>query len=242
MSMVGLPTLLLWEDILCMCGIKRTTLEIDRISHSNGMYSILSNVDYVSPTLPPHQGNAKLICLEDNDAVIKMLIKGRTNKLWHVPRTHRIDLDWLFEILREDPGVNSKYINTKEQVAGIFTKGIFTMPQWQHFAFLCNIAESSLSVDNFSKLTNVKHSLPCIAHCSALFSFALLPRDFVRMGEFRNTYARIQGKRNFASGGEETPSAQAIADMYTVPPGMKDLYKTLGGQGECNIRKYLRQV
>ena len=89
-----------------MYGIKRTTLETDRIFHSNGMYSILSHVDYVSPTLPPHQGNAKLICLEDNDAVIKMLIKGRTNKLRHV----------LFEVLREDPGVNIKYINTKDQV------------------------------------------------------------------------------------------------------------------------------
>ena len=105
-----------------MYGIKRTTLEIDRIFHSNGMYSILSNVDYVSPTLPPHQGHAKLIRLEDNDAVIKMLIKGRTNKLRHVPRTHRINLDWSFEVLREDPGVNIKYINTKEQVADIFTK------------------------------------------------------------------------------------------------------------------------
>jgi hypothetical protein len=206
-----------------MYGIKRTTLEIDRIFHSNGMYSILSNVDYVSPTLPPHQGNAKLICLEDNDAVIKMLIKGRTNKLRHVPRTHRIDLDWLFEVLREDPGVNIKYINTKEQVADIFTKGIFTIPQWQHLAFLCNIAESSLSVDNFSKLTNVKHSLPCIAHCSALFCFALLPRDLVSMGDYRRTHHRIQGKRYFASGGEETPSVR-----FTVPAGFPDPYFILG--------------
>ena len=147
MRMVGLPVLLLWEDILCtMYGIKRSALGIDRIFNSSGMYSILSNVDYVSPTLPPHQGNAKLICLEDNGAVIKMLIKGRTNKLRHVPRTHRIDLDWLFEVLREDPGVNIKYINTKEQVAEIFTKDIFTIPQWRHLAFLRNIGDSSLSV------------------------------------------------------------------------------------------------
>ena len=130
MRMVGLPTLLLWEDILCtMYGVERSSLEIGRLFHSNDMSSILSDVDYVSPTLPPHQSNAKLICLEDNDAVIKMLIKGRTNKLRHVPRTHRIDSDWLFEVFTEDPGVNIKYINTKEQVADIFTTGMFTIQQ-----------------------------------------------------------------------------------------------------------------
>jgi hypothetical protein len=63
MRMVGLPTLLLWEGILCtMYGVKRSSLEIDRVFHGNGMYSILSNVDCVSPTLPPHQGIAKLSC------------------------------------------------------------------------------------------------------------------------------------------------------------------------------------
>ena len=41
----------------------------------------------------------ELVVLEDNDAVIKMSMKGRTNRMRHVPRTHRIDLDWLFDVM-----------------------------------------------------------------------------------------------------------------------------------------------
>ena len=41
--------------------------------------------------------NAKLVVMEDNEAVIKMIIKGRSPTLRHVSRTHRVDLDWLFE-------------------------------------------------------------------------------------------------------------------------------------------------
>ncbi len=63
--------------------------------------------------------------LEDNDAVIHMIMKGRTNRMRHVPRTHRIDLDWLFDLMREDSSLKLKYKNTKSQVADIFTKGLW---------------------------------------------------------------------------------------------------------------------
>ena len=71
-----------------------------------------------------------------------MIKKGRTNKLRHVPRTHRIDLDWLFYILREDPGLKIKYISTKDQVADIFTKGLFTAQFWSHLTLLSGISHS----------------------------------------------------------------------------------------------------
>ena len=40
---------------------------------------------------PPVQ----LVVAEDNEAVIKTVAKGRSAKLRHVARTHRVNLDWL---------------------------------------------------------------------------------------------------------------------------------------------------
>ena len=77
--------------------------------------------------------------LEDNEAVIKMTVKGRSPKLRHVARTHRIDLDWLFERVREDPGVFIKYISTKTQLADMLTKGAFSAHQWQALCHLVQI-------------------------------------------------------------------------------------------------------
>jgi hypothetical protein len=48
-------------------------------------YEILRNIDWVPPSLPKWHGKAKLLILEDNDAVIKMTIKGRSPALRHVP-------------------------------------------------------------------------------------------------------------------------------------------------------------
>ena len=53
------------------------------------------DVDYVPPSFPTSGGFAKLLILEDNDAVIKMTIQGRSPNMRHVARTHRVDLDLL---------------------------------------------------------------------------------------------------------------------------------------------------
>ena len=68
--------------------------------------------------------------MEDNDAVIKMIIKGRSPNLRHVGRAHRVDLDWLFERIMKDPSIFVKYVGTKEQLADILTKGSFTADAW----------------------------------------------------------------------------------------------------------------
>ena len=78
---------------------------------------------------------------EDNDGVLKMCIKGRSPLLRHVPRTHRVDLDWLFERLREDPGIFMKYVGTAEQRGDIFTKGSFTAEQWGRLCRLVQIGD-----------------------------------------------------------------------------------------------------
>ncbi len=43
-----------------------------------------------------------LIIAEDNEAVIKILQKGRTSALRHVLRSHRISIHWLIECLRKE--------------------------------------------------------------------------------------------------------------------------------------------
>ena len=100
-------------------------------------------IDYVPPSLPMSNGRAKLYAMEDNDAVIKMIIKGRSPNLRHVARTHRVDLDWLFERVSKDPGVYIKFVGTKEQLADILTKGSFTGDAWKVLLELCLILPRS---------------------------------------------------------------------------------------------------
>ena len=66
---------------------------------------------------------ALLYVFEDNEAVIKMIIKGRSPAMRHVSRTHRVALDWLFDRMNLDPKIQNKYIDTKNQLADILTKG-----------------------------------------------------------------------------------------------------------------------
>ena len=68
-----------------------------------------------------------------------MIIKGRSPNLRHVGRTHRVDLDWLFERIMKDPGIFVKYVGTKEQLADILTKGSFTADAWKTLMNLCLI-------------------------------------------------------------------------------------------------------
>ena len=57
----------------------------------------LTNIDHV-PSSVTHSGpNAILHPSENNEAVIKMIIKGRSPAMRHVSRTHRVALDWLFD-------------------------------------------------------------------------------------------------------------------------------------------------
>ena len=61
----------------------------------------------------------------------------------HVVRTHRVDLDWLFERIRTDPGVRIQFISTKNQIADMLTKGHFTANQWDYFTRLCQLVDMS---------------------------------------------------------------------------------------------------
>ena len=61
----------------------------------------------------------------------------------HVSRTHRVALGWLFDRINLDPTIQIKYIDTKNQLADILTKGNFTRDEWNHLLTLFNISHFS---------------------------------------------------------------------------------------------------
>ena len=147
LRMEGLPCLLLWELIMEVYGNVSSDTPVSAQKHKpqpqhqhpqGALFRQFGDIDYVRCTLPMSLGIGKLIIFEDNDAVIKQCIKGRSPAMRHVSRTHRVDLDWLWERIRMDPGVNIKYVGTKDQIADIFTKGSFSADQWGR---LCRLAQ-----------------------------------------------------------------------------------------------------
>ena len=64
----------------------------------------------------------------------------------HVSRTHRVALDWLFDRINLDTKIQIKYIDTKNQLADILTKGNFTRDEWNHLLNLFNISHFSSTV------------------------------------------------------------------------------------------------
>ena len=91
----------------------------------------------------PARQEALLYVFEDNEAVIKMIIKGRSPTMRHVSRIHRVALDWLFDRINLDSKIQIKYIDTKNQLADILTKGNFTRDEWNHLLNLFNISHFS---------------------------------------------------------------------------------------------------
>ena len=52
-----------------------------------------------------HSSRQEALLFEDNEAVIKMIMKGRSLTMRHVSRTHRVALDWLFDRINLDPKI-----------------------------------------------------------------------------------------------------------------------------------------
>ena len=59
---------------------------------------------------------------------------------------HRVALDWLFDGINLDSKIQIKYIDTKNQLADILTKGSFTRDELNHLLCLSNISHFSPTV------------------------------------------------------------------------------------------------
>ena len=92
----------------------------------------MKDIGSVPSNVQSARQEALLYVFEDNEAEIKMIIKGRSPTMRRVSRTHRVDLDWLFDRIDVDSKIQIKYIDTKNQLADILTKGNFTRDEWNH--------------------------------------------------------------------------------------------------------------
>ena len=154
----GLPALELWDLIVSVLG------NVSRVSDRSGQpdndvhkhhksqkkIDVMKDIDAVPSNVQSARQEALLYVFEDNEAVIKMIIKGRSPTMRHVSRTHRVALDWLFDRINLD-------IDTKNQLADILTEGNFTRDEWNHLLSLLNISHFSSTVcsaddeDEFNK-------------------------------------------------------------------------------------------
>ena len=112
--------------------------EIDFTQHP-----LLRDVDYVPANVKPLNPNARLFIFEDNEAVLKMCIKGRSLAMRHCPRTHRVDLDGMFDRMLHDTSIRMRFVGTKEQVADIFTKGSFSENTWRDLVDLLQVRKTT---------------------------------------------------------------------------------------------------
>ena len=138
--MDGKPSLDSWDLLVPVLHVNTNQSKLVRGNLSTsltrksipGKIDDLNNVDFVSSNANSSRQEALLYIFEDNEAVIKMIIKGRSPTMRHVSRTHRVALDWLFDRINLDPKIQIKYIDTKNQLGDIVTKGNFTCDEWNH--------------------------------------------------------------------------------------------------------------
>ena len=141
LRMDGISALDLWDLIIDVLQKRLNSQNKTPVSKEN---LELSNVDFVSSNAKSCHKGGTLYIFEDNQAVIKMIIKGRSPTMRHVSRTQRVALDWWFDRINLDPKIQIKCVDTKTQLADILNKGNFTRDEWSHLLCLFNISLSAL--------------------------------------------------------------------------------------------------
>ena len=76
--------------------------DVKKHHQSQGKINVMKNIDSVPSNVQSSHQEALLYVFEDSEAVIKMIIKGRSPTMSHVSRTHRVALDWLFDRINLD--------------------------------------------------------------------------------------------------------------------------------------------
>ena len=101
----GLPALELWDLLVSVFGsvsqisdrTGQSVNEVKKHHKSQGEMNVMENIDSVPSNVQSSRQEALLYVFEDNEAVIKMIIKGRSPTMRHVSRTHIFALEWLFD-------------------------------------------------------------------------------------------------------------------------------------------------
>ena len=71
-----------------MSAVAQVTSQDERSHKSQGKINVIDFIDSVPSNVQSARQEALLYVFEDNKAVIKMIIKGRSPTMRHVSRTH----------------------------------------------------------------------------------------------------------------------------------------------------------
>ena len=118
----GLPALDRWDLIVSVFGnishiSDRTGQPVNGKNKSHNKIDFMHDIDSVPSNVQSASQEALLHVFEDNEAVIKMIMKGRSPTMRHVSRTHRVALDWLFDRINLDSKIQIKYIYLEMRIA-----------------------------------------------------------------------------------------------------------------------------
>ena len=136
----GLPALELWDLIVSVLGnVSRVSDRTGQLVNgknkhhkSHNKIDTMQDIDSVPSNIQSANQEGLLYVFEDNEAVIKMIIRGRSPTKRHVSRTHRVALDWVLDRINLDSKIQVKYIDSKNQLADILTKKNLTRDEWNH--------------------------------------------------------------------------------------------------------------
>jgi hypothetical protein len=137
----GLQALAFWELVTELLGTQPQHAETQKAKPSAlelNAYSEHFNPGKYFAYTRKAKRTTVLIVAEDNEAVIKIIKKARSMALRHLPRTHRIDLQWLFEVC-SNPRIRMLYVNTKQQIADLMTKALNNPQAWEHLLDIAQI-------------------------------------------------------------------------------------------------------
>ena len=152
----GLSALELWDLIVSVFGSVsqvsdgsgQLDIDVDKHHESQKRINVMESIDSVHSNVQSSRQEALLYVFEDNEAVIKMIIKGRSPTMRHVSRTHRVALDWLFDRINLDPKNPNQVHRHQKPTCQHLTKGNFTRDEWNHLLCLFNVSHFSPTVSS----------------------------------------------------------------------------------------------
>ena len=254
----GLPALDLWDLIVSVFGnishvSDRTGQLVNGKNKSYNKIDAMHDIDYVPSNVQSSNQEALLYVFEDNEAVIKMIMKGRSPTMRHVSRTHRVALDWLFDRINLDPKIQIKYIDTKNQLADILTTGNFTRDEWNHVLTLFNISHfsSTACIAAMAKraqqesgegrvtaksrpMMNLTARTPSFRVFFSLIKPGRGPRMDIKI--LKNMFQVTIERRNLWKRQDQTIYKRIMVDLGLLKSGKVELRSTID-QG--NLRKFL---
>ena len=105
--------------------------------------STQETIDGVPTHAQESSDRAQLFVVEDNEAVIQMIIQGRSSHTRCVSRTHRLNLEWLSDRVNMDLKISVTNVHSRQHIADMSTKGSLTSCKWNELMILfCAVPES----------------------------------------------------------------------------------------------------